>query len=127
MEDYPSLFHEELASRREAEEAEKGPKKPVGIEHPAAKDIAGKFREIGGFSSVEVHEIGTTADGDGIGTGRYEVHLWNISAQAGNRNLTVVSDMATDAEIKRIAKTAKASAKNRDSAAIRRAEAERED
>lgn len=92
----------------------------------AAKIIADKFSEAGKFTKVEVHETGVY-EGDTKGeAGDYEVHLWNINAQAGNRNLEVVKHVpANEREFKLLVKKALGKANDRDRAALGRIAAER--
>lgn len=96
--------------------------------------VAAMFREIGGFTRVEVSQHGGPCASP---SNPWEVELWSVSARAGNRNLTVVRDpiSPTDdapspptdlAEAKRIARKAQGEATASDNAAFARQEAERE-
>lgn len=66
------------------------------------------------FSKVEVNEFGWN-------TGNWEVHLWCINPEAGNRNLEIVKDeVTTEKEAKLIAKKAKGKFSDRDREALHR-------
>jgi len=92
-----------------------------------AKQIAGLFRSIGGFTSVEIRQPG----GDMAGPDSpWSVELWSVNSRAGNRNLTMVRDAAEVPDMtaaKRIARVAKGKATERDRAALARIAAEKEE
>lgn len=103
-----------------------------------AQAVAAMFREIGGFTKVEVEHRGSLdyVQGDPALSPEWMVRLWSINARAGNRNLTIVRDpiSATDdappppkdlKEAKLIAKKAKGKATARDQKALGRMAAER--
>jgi hypothetical protein len=78
-----------------------------------AKLAEAMFREIGGFDRIEVVQFGWAR------TNPWHVNLWIVSAKAGNRTLTAVSDTVPDmASAKRIAKEARTKAKARDKEAL---------
>ncbi len=87
--------------------------------------LAGEmFRQIGGFTGIEVAQIGgefATAERG------WMVRLWSVNAKAGNRNLTNVERApANMADAKRIARAAKGKTTAADKAAFARATAEKE-
>ena len=86
----------------------------------SAKAVAEKFRELGGFSRVEISEFG-------FDSGCWCVELWSVNPKAGNRNLHTVDQVPMSAkEYALIKKTAIGKATDRDKAAMARIAAERE-
>lgn len=97
-----------------------------------ANEVAAMFRKIGGFTRVEVEQVGGEFAAP---NNPYEVMLWCVNARAGNRNLTVVREPASSTddaprppanmtEAKRIARLAKGRATAADRAAFGRMAAE---
>lgn len=84
-----------------------------------ARQVAAAFRALGGFSEVRISEFG-------YASGCYEVHLWSVSARAGNRTLTAVAHVpATAKEYQILRKQALGKATAADAAALSRAAAAR--
>lgn len=87
-----------------------------------ASEVAAMFREIGGFSSINVGQVGGEFAAP---TNPWNVELWCVNARAGNRNLEIVKTPVSAKEAKLIAKQAKGKANERDRAALNRMAAER--
>ena len=89
-----------------------------------AMEAAKMFHQIGGFSRVEVEQLGGEfADP----ANPWKINLWSVNARAGNRNLTVIGTApANTAEAKRLSRQAQGKATARDLAAFARQAADRE-
>ena len=92
-----------------------------------AQTIAGFFREIGGFTKIEVEQAGGEFAAP---TNPWRVLLWSVNARAGNRNLTSIEnaeEVPNVAAAKRLARVAKGKATERDRAALARIAQEKEE
>ena len=90
-----------------------------------ANAIAAMFREIGGFTEIEVSQAGGEF---ATAASPWRVYLWCVNAKAGNRNLTQIerADQVPDmAAAKRLARVAKGKATERDIAALSRIASEK--
>lgn len=106
-------------ARREEREAREN-----GMNRDEASRVAESFRQLGGFSSVRVEQVGGEF---ALPTNPWTVELWSVNARAGNRNLTVIREVPANlAEAKRLARQAQGKATARDKAALARIAAEKE-
>lgn len=87
-----------------------------------AKEMAGLFREIGGFTEIKVAQRGGEFAAP---DSPWEVELWCVNAKSGNRNLELVEEYLPGLA-KSIARKAKGKANKRDQEAFARIAAENE-
>lgn len=98
------------------------------MNYDEANQVAALLKEAG-LPSVKVEHRGfiSRRTPEAEMDGRWEVHVWSVSAAAGNRNLHIVrdGDVTDAASARRMARAANGKATARDRQALERAAAER--